>query len=37
MTTQRVANLRETERWIAWVRVGGLAFAIFQLGVLRDE
>ena len=29
--------LLETERWIAWVRIGAVGFALFQLFVLRDE
>ena len=30
-------RLRDVERWMAWIRLGGVAFALFQLGVLRDE
>jgi len=26
-------RLREIELWIAWVRVGGLAFAVLEVGV----
>jgi len=26
-------RLRETERWLAWIRVGGVGFAIFQVAV----
>ena len=29
--------LRAVERWVAWVRLGALGFALFQLFVLRDE
>jgi K+-sensing histidine kinase KdpD len=29
--------LRDVERWMAWIRVGGVGFALFQLGVLRDD
>jgi signal transduction histidine kinase len=28
----RLARLVETERWVAWVRLGGLAFAILEVG-----
>src|SRR5207244_4083054 len=27
------ARLIDTERWIAWVRVGGLVFALFEVGL----
>ncbi len=30
-------SLLETERWIAWVRLGAVGFALFQLVVLSDE
>lgn len=30
-------RLRDVERWMAWIRLGGVVFALFQLGVLRDE
>jgi signal transduction histidine kinase len=29
--------LLETERWVAWVRLGGVAFALFQLALAGDE
>jgi signal transduction histidine kinase len=29
----RAARLVEIERWVAWVRVGGLVFAIFEVGI----
>jgi K+-sensing histidine kinase KdpD len=35
--TNELARLRDVERWMAWVRIGGVVFALFQLGVLRDE
>ena len=35
--TNELERLRDVERWMAWVRLGGVAFALFQLGVLRDE
>jgi signal transduction histidine kinase len=35
--TNEIRRLRDVERWMAWVRIGGVAFALFQLGVLRDE
>jgi len=35
--TNELARLRDVERWMAWVRLGGVVFALFQLGVLRDE
>ena len=28
-------RLRETERWLAWVRVAGVPFAVFQVAVGR--
>jgi signal transduction histidine kinase len=30
-------SLLETERWVAWVRLGAVGFALFQLLVLSDE
>jgi signal transduction histidine kinase len=30
-------GLVETERWVAWVRVGAFGFALFQLFVLPDD
>ena len=30
-------SLLETERWVAWVRLGAFGFVLFQLVVLRDE
>ena len=35
--TEEVRRLRDVERWMAWIRLGGVVFALFQLGVLRDE
>ena len=29
----QLARLIDTERWIAWVRVGGLVFALFEVGL----
>jgi signal transduction histidine kinase len=29
----KLARLVETERWVAWVRLGGLVFAIFEVGL----
>src|SRR5690349_19403644 len=29
----RVARLREVETWIAWIRLGGILFAILEVGV----
>ena len=26
-------RMRETERWLAWIRVGGVFFAIFQVWI----
>jgi K+-sensing histidine kinase KdpD len=31
------AWLRNVERWMAGIRVGGVFFAVFQIGVLREE
>ena len=35
--TATQAWLRDVERWMARIRLGALAFALFQIGVLRDE
>jgi hypothetical protein len=35
--TNELMRLRDVERWMAWIRIGGVVFALFQLGVLRDE
>jgi signal transduction histidine kinase len=33
----RIARLVEIERWVAWVRLGGLAFAIVEVGVFTTS
>ena len=35
--TATASWLRDVERWMAWIRVGGVLFAIFQIGVFGDE
>jgi signal transduction histidine kinase len=32
-----VAWLRDVERWIGWIRVGGVFFAVFQIGVIGER
>jgi signal transduction histidine kinase len=32
-----VAWLRDVERWMAWIRVGGVFFAVFQIGVIGED
>jgi signal transduction histidine kinase len=32
-----IRALRETERWVAWVRLGAVAFALFQLLLIGDD
>ena len=29
-------RMREAERWLAWIRVGAVAFAIFQVAIASD-
>jgi hypothetical protein len=29
----QLGRLVETERWVAWVRLGGLVFAAFEVGL----
>ena len=29
----KLARLVETERWVAWIRLGGLVFAVFEVGL----
>ena len=29
----KLARLRETETWIAWVRLGAIVFALLEVGV----
>ncbi len=36
MNTQ-LQRLRELERWLVWIRGGALAFALFQIAILRDD
>jgi signal transduction histidine kinase len=31
-----LARLRDTERWVAWVRLGAVPFAIFQVAIATD-
>jgi len=33
----KLARLVETERWVAWVRLGGVAFAIFEVGLFSVD
>ena len=33
----RLERLRETEIWVAWVRVAGLAFALVEIGTLSSK
>src|SRR5438105_639948 len=35
--TQAVERLRETERWIAWVRLAAVPFAIVEVGLLSTD
>jgi signal transduction histidine kinase len=35
--TQELERLRETERWIAWVRLAAVPFAIVEVGVLSTD
>ena len=33
----QLARLVDTERWVAWVRLGGVAFAIFEVGLFSVD
>ena len=35
--TTKVPRLVETERWVAWVRLGGLVFAVFEVGLFSYD
>jgi len=35
--TPHVERLRETERWIAWVRLAAVPFAIVEVGLLSTD
>jgi hypothetical protein len=37
MTEARTAALEAIERWVAWVRIGGVAFAALEIGVFTSR